>query len=163
MLTAHNRLHAAMQSEAALKCSEACVQEKLHALKSRSRGAIRFMPNNTFNHALSAATDCPDTQERLQSFLYGDVWTEDMLLRNTDNHVDTVMLLRQPTGNYMGAVKFHTEVWMLSKLRTYDIHARIHTYADRFRCRGEPCQRLRLVPAGGGCLVCDSCTEHCAH
>ena len=162
-LVAHNRLDAAIQSGLAPPCLGDCVQERLYELKGAARyNVIRSLRNDTFAHAVGDVQACPDEQTRMQAYLYGDIWAEPLIMERAMYRYQSVLLLEQPTGNYLGPVKFHTEVWMLSPHRTVDIHWHIHAYTHLFRCRGVPCKRLWLQRAlHGTCLVCDGCTEHC--
>ena len=162
-LVAHNRLEAALRSAELEGCAADCAHAELLALRdSAYLDTIRNTPNATLAHAVRNVRTCPAAQTRAQAYLYGDPWSEQLVMDYAMDRFDTAMLLRQPTGNFKGKSKFHTEIWMLSTLHTAIIHEDLSNFAGRFYCRHEPCRELRIVDArGGGCLVCDDCTEHC--
>lgn len=162
-LVAQNRLDAALQAAELEGCTSKCAYAQLLALRDAAwLDAIRNVSNSTLEHAVCNVRACPAAQTRTQAFLYGDPWSERLVMEYAMDRFDTALLLRQSTGNFRGKSKFHTEVWMLSTLHTSIVHDNLNDYAGRFYCRDDPCRELRIVDArGGGCLVCDNCTEHC--
>lgn len=162
-LVAHNRLDAALQAAELKGCEADCVYAQLLALRDVAwLDVIRNTTNATLEHAVRNVRACPAAQTRTQAHLYGNPWSERLVMDYATDRFDTALLLRQSTGNFKGKTKFHTEVWMLSALHTSSVHDNLGDYAARFYCHDDPCRELRIVDArGGGCLVCDNCTEHC--